>query len=72
MKAYGLFLLAAIVCALFSDQIDKIFAMDNQLKKVLLVFSAGVFLVCIIGAAASIFQSLKWHRYSKVYLLSKK
>lgn len=55
MKAYGLLLLAAIVCALFSDQIDKIFAMDNQLKKVLLVFSAGVFLVCIIGAAASIF-----------------
>lgn len=38
MKAYGLLLLAAIVCALFSDQIDKIFAMDNQLRKVLLVF----------------------------------
>lgn len=55
MKAYGLLLLAAIVCALFSDQIDKMFAMDNQLKKVLLVFSAGVFLVCMIGVAASIF-----------------
>lgn len=39
MKAYGLLLLAAIVCALFSDQIDKMFAMDNQLKKVLLFFS---------------------------------
>ena len=38
MKAYGLLLLAAIVCALFSDQIDKMFAMDNQLKKVLLFF----------------------------------
>lgn len=55
MKAYGLLLLAAIVCALFSDQIDKMFAMDNQLKKVLLFFSAGVFLVCMIGVAASIF-----------------
>lgn len=55
MKAYGLLLLAAIVCALFSDQIDKMFVMDNQLKKVLLVFSAGVFLVCMIGVAASIF-----------------
>ena len=51
MKAYGLLLLAAIVCALFSDQIDKMFAMDNQLKKVLLVFSAGVFLVCMIGSS---------------------
>lgn len=55
MKAYGLLLLAAIVCALFSDQIDKKCGMDNQLKKVLLVFSAGVFLVCMIGVAASIF-----------------
>lgn len=38
MKAYGLLLLAAILCALFSDQIDKMFAMDNQLKKVLFFF----------------------------------
>ena len=59
MKAYGLLLLAAIVCALFSDQIDKIFAMDNQLKKVLLFFSAGGFLVCMIGVAASIFPIIK-------------
>lgn len=59
MKAYGLLLLAAIVCALFSDQIDKIFAMDNQLKKVLLFFSVGVFLVCIIGVAASIFSIIE-------------
>lgn len=35
MKAYGLLLLAAIVCALFSNWIDKRFDMDNQLKKVL-------------------------------------
>ncbi|WP_419170316.1 protein CrcB-like protein [Negativibacillus massiliensis] len=59
MKAYGLFLLAAIVCALFSNQIDKICGMDNQLKKVLLVFSAGVFLVCMIGVAVSIFSILE-------------
>lgn len=58
MKAYGLLLLAAILCALFSDQIDKMFAMDNQLKKVLF-FSAGVFLVCMIGVAASIFSIIK-------------
>lgn len=59
MKAYGLLLLADIVCALFSNQIDKICGMDNQLKKVLLVFSAGVFLVCMIGVAASIFSILE-------------
>lgn len=59
MKAYGLLLLAAIVCSLFSDQIDKMFAMDNQLKKVLLVFSAGVFLACMIGVAASIFSIIE-------------
>lgn len=59
MKAYGLLLLAAIVCALFSDQIDKMFAMDNQLKKVLLVFSAGIFLVCMIGVAVSIFSIIE-------------
>lgn len=59
MKAYGLLLLAAIVCALFSDQIDKMFAMDNQLRKVLLVFSVGVFLVCMIGVVASIFSIIE-------------
>lgn len=59
MKAYGLLLLAAIVCALFSDQIDKMFAMDNQLKKVLLLFSAGIFLVCMIGVAVSIFSIIE-------------
>lgn len=59
MKAYGLLLLAAIVCALFSDQIDKMFAMDNQLKKVLLLFSVGVFLVCMIGVVASIFSIIE-------------
>lgn len=32
MKAYGLLLLAAIVCALFSDQIDKIFAGQSTEK----------------------------------------
>lgn len=59
MKAYGLLLLAAIVCALFSDQIDKICGMDNQLKKSTFVFSAGVFLVCMIGVAASIFSIIE-------------
>ena len=59
MKAYGLLLLAAIVCALFSNQIDKMFAVDNQLKKVLLFFSAGVFLVCMIGVAVSIFSIIE-------------
>ena len=59
MKAYGLLLLAAIVCALFSDQIDKMFAMDDQLKKVLLLFSAGIFLVCMIGVAVSIFSIIE-------------
>ena len=41
-------IIAAISSALFSDKIDKAVKGDKQLKKVILVFSAGVLLICAI------------------------
>ena len=54
MESYWLFLVSAIVCALFSQQIDRAFHADRRLQKVLLVFAAGVFAVSAIGLAASL------------------
>lgn len=54
MESYWLFLVPAIVCALFSGQIDRAFHADRRLQKVLLVFAAGVFAVSAIGLAASL------------------
>ncbi|MCI9666136.1 MAG: protein CrcB-like protein [Angelakisella sp.] len=41
-------IIAAIFSALFSDKIDKAVKGDKQVKKVILVFSAGVLLICAI------------------------
>ena len=41
-------IIAAIFCALFSDKIDKAVKGDKQVKKVILVFSAGGLLICAI------------------------
>lgn len=54
MESYWLFLVPAIVCTLFSGQIDRAFHADRRLQKVLLVFAAGVFAVSAIGLAASL------------------
>ena len=54
MKLEWLFLISAIVCALFSDRIDRAFHADHRLRKVLLVFAAGIFVVCMIGLTASL------------------
>ena len=54
MESYWLLLVPAIVCALFSQQIDRAFHADRRLQKVLLVFAAGVFAVSAIGLAASL------------------
>lgn len=55
---YGKFLLllmiAAVVCALFSDKIDMAVKGDKKVKKVIVIFSVGVLLVCTIAILVSI------------------
>lgn len=49
-----LFIIAAIFCASFSDIIDTAVNGNKQVKKVIVVFSAGVILVCTIAIIVSI------------------
>jgi len=53
MKMYWIFILLAIICALFSDKIDTAVKADKKLKKVILIFSVGVLLVCTIVIIAT-------------------
>lgn len=55
MEIYWIFLIPAIVCALFADKIDAYAKTNKKLKKVILVFSVGVVLVSLIGIIATIF-----------------
>ena len=47
-------MIAAIVCALFSDQIDTKIKGDKKVKKVIIIFSIGILLVCTIAILASV------------------
>ena len=49
-----LLMIAAIVCALFADKIDTTVKGDKKVKKVIVVFSAGVLLVGTIAIVANI------------------
>ena len=49
-----LLMIAAIVCALFADKIDTAVKGDKKVKKVIVVFSVGILLVCTIAIVASI------------------
>ena len=49
-----LLMIAAIVCASFSDKIDMAVKGDKQVKKVIITFSVGVILICTITIIASI------------------
>ncbi len=49
-----LLMIVAIVCALFADKIDTAVKGDKKVKKVIVVFSVGVLLVCTIAIVASI------------------
>lgn len=49
-----LLMIAAIICALFSDKIDTAVKGDKRVKKVIIIFSAGILLVCIIAIIAGI------------------
>lgn len=44
-----LLMVAASACALFSDKIDMALKGDKQVKKVIVIFSAGVLFVCTIA-----------------------
>ncbi|MDO4923150.1 MAG: protein CrcB-like protein [Peptococcaceae bacterium] len=53
MKAFLLLLIiAAILCALLANQIDTAVNGKQQVRKVILVFSIGTVLVCLIAMAA--------------------
>lgn len=49
-----LLMILAIVCALFADKIDMAVKGNKKVKKVIVVFSVGVLLVCTIAIVASI------------------
>lgn len=55
MKKFSvLLMILAIVCALFADKIDMAVKGNKKIKKVIVVFSVGVLLVCTIAIVASI------------------
>lgn len=55
MKKFSvLLMILAIVCALFADKIDMAVKGNKKVKKVIVVFSVGVLLVCMIAIVASI------------------
>ena len=55
MKKFSvLLMILAIVCALFADKIDMALKGNKKVKKVIVVFSVGVLLVCTIAIVASI------------------
>ena len=53
-KISALLMILAIVCALFADKIDMAVKGNKKVKKVIVVFSVGVLLVCTIAIVASI------------------
>ena len=55
MKKFSvLLMILAIVCALFADKIDMAVKGNKKVKKVIVVFSVGVLLVCTIAIVASV------------------
>ena len=55
MKKFSvLLMILASVCALFADKIDMAVKGNKKVKKVIVVFSVGVLLVCTIAIVASI------------------
>lgn len=48
-----LLIIAAIVCTLLADKIDMTVKGNQQVKKVIVIFSVGVIFLCVIAFAAS-------------------
>ncbi len=49
-----LLMIAAMICAVSSDKIDMAVKGDNKVKKVIVIFSAGVFFICTIAIIANL------------------
>ena len=47
-------MIVAIVCTLFADRIDTVVKGDKKVKKVIVVFGVGVFLICALSIVVSI------------------
>ena len=47
-------MIAAIMCTLFAERIDTAVKGDKKVKKVIVVFGVGVFLICALAIAVSI------------------
>lgn len=47
-------IIVAIVCTLFADRIDTVVKGDKKVKKVIIVFGVGVFLICTLAIGVSI------------------
>jgi len=47
-------MIVAIVCTLFADRIDTAVKGDKKVRKVIVVFSVGVFFICAFAIAVSI------------------
>ena len=46
-------MIVAIVCTLFADRIDTVVNGDKKVKKVIVVFGVGVFLICTFAIVVS-------------------
>lgn len=51
-------MIVAIVCTLFADRLDTAVKGDKQVKKVIVIFSVGVLLVCTIAILAIILSQI--------------
>ena len=51
-------MIVAIVCAIFADRIDTVVKGNKEVKKVIIVFSVGVLLVCTIAIRVSILSQI--------------
>lgn len=47
-------MIVAIVCTLFADRIDTAVKGDKKVKKVIVIFGVGVFLICVLALVVSI------------------
>ena len=54
MWMYLIPVIIGVIIALFSDDIDRALNGDKKLKKVILTFSGGVIIVCMITAVVSV------------------
>lgn len=56
MWMYLLPVIIGVVVALFSEDIDKALNGNKKLEKVIVVFSSGVIVICMIVAVASVIK----------------